>query len=179
MHPPDEPSQLLRQFAHLLTGGDLPGPVLDLASGNCSNGIFLAKFMVSVECWDVSPGAMALAQQAAQEAGVSVRCREIDLEREGINPLPEDYYGGILVFRYLHRPLMECIRKALKTGGILVYETYTLAQAAFGRPRNPAHLLRPGELREWFAGWEIIHDFEGTMDDPLRAVAQLVCRKAG
>ncbi len=177
--PLDETAPLLRQFAHLFSDADLPGPVLDLASGNCSNGIFLARANLSVECWDKSPLALATARRLSHEAGVTVRCRTVDLEREGINPLPKNHYGGILVFRYLHRPLIGCIRKALMKGGLLVYETFTLAQAAYGRPRNPDHLLRPGELRAWFADWEIIHDIEGYRDDPPRAVAQLVCRKRG
>jgi hypothetical protein len=82
-----------------------------------------------------------------------------------------------VVFRYLHRPLIPDIKKAVKQGGIVVYETYTVNQTQFGRPRNPAFLLKPGELRDWFSEWEIIHYFEGLQEDPPRAVAQIVCRK--
>jgi hypothetical protein len=94
-----------------------------------------------------------------------------------MNPLPEDFYKGILVFRYLHRPLIPCINKALIKGGILIYETFTIEQPKFGKPHNPEFLLNPGELLEWFKDWEIIHHFEGIKEDPKRAVAQIVCRK--
>ncbi len=100
-----------------------------------------------------------------------------DLEVEGTDPLPEDFYGGILVFRYLHRPLMANIRTALKGGGILIYETYTRAQERFGKPFNPNHLLEKGELNGFFQDWRIFHYFEGMEDDPPRAIEQLVCRK--
>jgi hypothetical protein len=69
------------------------------------------------------------------------------------------------------------MRKGLRPGGLLVYETFTVEQAAFGRPRNPDHLLHPGELQQTFADWEVLHSFEGLKENPLRAVAQLVCRK--
>jgi tellurite methyltransferase len=103
----------------------------------------------------------------------------VDLEREGIDPLPQDSYGGILVFRYLHRPLIPSIRKALGKGGILIYETFTVEQPKFAKPHNPDFLLKPGELHHWFEDWDIIHAFEGIKDDPKRAVAQIVCRKTG
>jgi hypothetical protein len=99
------------------------------------------------------------------------------LEQEGVNPLPEDSYGGVLVFYYLHRPLIFCIKKALKPGCILIYETFTIEQPKFGKPHNPAFLLRPKELLEWFNSWEVLHYFEGIKEDPRRGVAQIVCRK--
>jgi hypothetical protein len=70
------------------------------------------------------------------------------------------------------------MRKALRRGGILIYETFTVEQPKFGKPHNPDFLLRPGELYEWFGDWETIHAFEGIKDNPRRAVAQIVCRKS-
>jgi len=68
---------------------------------------------------------------------------KVDLERPA-RTRSRGEYSVILVFRYLHRPLMPCIRKALRTGGFLVYSTYTVDQAQFGKPRNPDFLLKPG-----------------------------------
>ena len=153
-------------------------PVLDLACGDGQNGVFLAERGLDVICCDISVEALARARELAGRRGVTVSLWEVDLERPGINPFREDVYSAILVFRYLHRPLFPCIRKALRPGGLLVYETFTVEQAAFGRPRNPDHLLHPGELRQAFADWEILHSFEGLKENPRRAVAQLVCRKS-
>lgn len=175
-----KPAQLLVDHVELFTKGIVPGPILDLASGDCRNGIFLAKQGLPVVCCDRSSEALERARQLAAEQGVSIReyWRE-DLEIEGVNPLPEELYGSVLVFRYLHRPLIPRIKRTLNQGGILVYETFTLDQPRFGPPHNPDYLLRRGELREWFDDWEIIHYFEGIQENPMRAIAQIVCRKQG
>jgi SAM-dependent methyltransferase len=172
-----KPAQLLLEFVSLFTDGTLPGPILDLACGDGHNGIFLAQKRLSVICCDKFREVLGRARRSAAENGVTIDFWQVDLEREGINPLPEDFYGGILVFRYLHRPLIFSMRKALKKGGILIYETFTVEQPKFGKPHNPDFLLRPRELYEWFGDWEIIHSFEGIKDNPKRAVAQIVCRK--
>ena len=122
---------------------------------------------------------LAEAGRIAEEHGVKITIRQVDLEASGSNPLPEDTYGAILVFRYLHRPLIPAIKKALRAGGLLFYETFTAAQSRFGKPSNPDFLLQEGELRKWFENWEIIHYFEGIKENPTRAVAQIVCRKPG
>jgi SAM-dependent methyltransferase len=127
--------------------------------------------------WDNSEDALARARGLAEEWGVSAEFVRVDLEQEGVNPLPPDTFGAILVFRYLHRPLVPCIKKGLKEGGLLFYETFTIDQPPFGKPRNPDFLLESGELPGWFQDWEVIHSFEGILDRPKRAVAQIVCRK--
>ena len=177
--PPDPmgPAELLLERVGLFAAGALPGPVLDLACGDGHNGILLAERRLEVICCDISTEALDRARALAAEQGVTVSLWQVDLERHGMNPLPEDCYGAILVFRYLYRPLFPYIRKALRAGGLLVYETFTVEQTQYGRPRNPDHLLRPGELHQAFADWEILHSFEGVKENPRRAVAQLVCRK--
>jgi hypothetical protein len=60
---------------------------------------------------------------------------------------------------------------------LLLYETFTVEQPQFGKPRNPDYLLQPGELSHMFADWEEIFYFEGIKENPTRAVAQLVARK--
>lgn len=173
-----QPAQLLLDYQCLLTDAPLPGPILDLACGDGQNGVFLAQQGLSVVCCDTSRTALDHAQKLAAQQGVTLTLWQVDLEQTGINPLPEDNYGGILVFRYLHRPLVPCIKKALTRGGVLIYETFTIEQPQFGRPSNPDFLLRSNELFNWFHQWEVIHYFEGIQDNPRRAVAQIVCRKA-
>ena len=53
-------------------------------------------------------------------------------------------FDVIVVVHYLHRPLFPQLLAALRPGGVLVYETFTTAQAARGKPTNPDFLLRPG-----------------------------------
>ncbi len=173
----EEPAQLLVENIDLLLEDILPGPVLDLACGSGRNGIYLARMGLKVTCADLSSEALEKARDLAELHGVEIDLLQVDLEQEGVNPLPPAAYGAILVFRYLHRPLIPCIKKALRRGGLLIYETFTIEQPRFGKPRNPDFLLRPGELVEIFEDWEVIHYFEGVKDNPTRAVAQIVCRK--
>lgn len=178
MHAKTEstPSRLLMAYAHLLLDKPIPGPVLDLACGEGQNGLFLAERGLRVVFCDRSEAALRKVKKGASKLGLSVETWQMDLET-GTKDLPENRFGAILVFRYLHRPLVPEIKTSLKKGGLLIYETFTVDQPPFGRPRNPAFLLRPGELLDWFSSWQLIHYFEGVKQDPSRAVASIICRK--
>jgi tellurite methyltransferase len=175
--PSLNPAAFLREHRHAFLNRALPGPILDLACGGGHNGVFLAVEGLSVVCCDRSPEALERTRSLADEHQVTVSLWQADLEKEGANPLPVDFYGGVLVFRYLHRPLIPQIRESLKAGGVLMYETFTVEQPRFGKPRNPDFLLKKGELRGWFEDWEMIDFFEGIQQGPERAVAQILCRK--
>ena len=183
MHSTDispEPAALLVEYADLFVTSLPPGPaspVLDLACGDGRNGIFLALKGLSVICCDRSQESIEAALALAAKNGTTITPWLVDLELPAQKPLPPDTYGGILVFRYLYRPLIPSIRRALRGSGILVYETFTVEQRRYGKPQNPDFLLRPGELHDWFGDWQVIHYFEGIMESPPRAIAQIVCRK--
>ncbi len=172
-----EPDSLLRDHLSLFTNDLKDLPVLDLACGDGHNGIFLASKGYSVILADWSEEALKQAGDSAASLGVSITLRHIDLEQENSDPFENAIFSAVLVFRYLHRPLIRSLRKSLRKGGLLMYETFTTEQVTFGRPNNPDHLLNPGELLSWFQDWEIIHSFEGIKDNPGKAVAQLICRK--
>ena len=84
-------------------------------------------------------------------------------------------YFLILCVRYLQRSLFPQICRALRPGGMLLFETYTKAQLDFpGGPRNPGHLLDKGELRRAFPELQTVFYRE------LRAeqgIASLAARK--
>ena len=117
-----------------------------------------------------------------------VRRSQVDLETtENPSPLPREAYGAALVFNYLHRPLIPNLRDSVKSGGVVLYKTFTWEHPSVGvRPSNPAFLLGPSELKdELFAGWEVLHFFEGVevVEDKAAgttrraAVSSIVCRK--
>ena len=101
----------------------------------------------------------------------------MDLETAPTLDLGQVRYDAVVVFNYLHRPLFPALRGALKPGGRLVYETFTVAQAARGKPTNPAFLLQPGELRSLAAPLTVLREREGQFDG--RFVASLVAELGG
>jgi rhodanese-related sulfurtransferase len=108
-------------------------------------------------------------RDTAERLGLSLQAEVRDLEdpEHGPADLGTEAFDLILVFRYLHRPLFDPLLRALAPGGLLLYETFTRAQASRGHPRNPDFLLEPGELPARLASLEILRsregEFEGTM----------------
>ena len=87
-----------------------------------------------------------------------------DLER-GDLPFTGRTFAGVVVTRYLHRPLLPHLVGAVAPGGALLYETFAQGQERFGRPTNPAFLLAPGELRRVVEGVLRVVAFEDVIVD--------------
>ena len=181
-------SPLIRQYLEPLRLASALGRVLDLACGSGRNGLFLAARGIPVTFADIRRDALdqvatALEQSDSGVAPATGSLWQVDFEQGSPDPLRGRRFGAVLVFRYLHRPLMEAIARAILPGGLVVYETFTIEQPRFGRPRNPDFLLRSGELPGYFPGWEELHRFEGEVRDPAsgkqQAIAQFVARKPG
>jgi len=160
------------------TAGD--SPVLDLACGGGRNGSYLVNQGLSVVFADQNQAMLASIPDKLKGNGPA-SFWHVDLQQPGCNPLAEHYFACILIFRYLHRPLMPFITEAVMPGGLVIYETFTSDQPRFGRPNNPDFLLEPGELRDTFSTWETLHCFEGISrsetGDREQAIAQIVARK--
>jgi SAM-dependent methyltransferase len=166
------PSVWVQRFAPLIPAG---GEVLDLACGRGRHARLLATLGYRVEAVDQDEQALA---ELAGVPGVLVR--RADLEG---GPWP--YFGrafdGIVVTNYLHRPLLPNLLAALAEGGVLIYETFMTGNERFGRPANPAYLLRSGELLELVRRRLTVVAFEqGEVEAPRPAVMQrlCVCRKS-
>lgn len=127
------------------------------------------------------PRTNASGQEPSPQSGLpqNAAFRLMDLETPEPPSLGVDTFGVVLMFRYLHRPLIPVLRACLAPGGMLVCETYLEGQQAYGKPRNPDHLLRRGELAAWFGDWEVLELYEGELTAPLRIMGRVVCRKPG
>lgn len=147
---------------------DLRRPVLDVACGRGRHALYLAEKGCKVHAIDRDEAALAdLARRArALSAQVTTEC--LDLET-GEPDLGEARYGTVLVFNYLHRSLLPALVKALRPGGILLYETFTLGQRERGHPRNPAFLLGEGELPSLVAPLVVLRRREGEFGGKLLA----------
>src|SRR5207248_2967706 len=82
----------------------------------------------------------ARARALAARSGVVVGTLICDLEQTEA-PLPQSRWDVIVCFRFLHRPLLPRIARALAPGGHLVYETYRRGQERFGKPQRGRFLL--------------------------------------
>ncbi len=166
----ERPSAFLMRNIRLLP----PGRALDIAMGGGRNAIYLAGKGFSVDGIDISADRVAEAVKKARSRGLSLNGLVADLEA-GYRIAPETY-DAIICFHYLQRSLFASIRDGLKPGGVLLYETFTIDQPRFGKPTNPAFLLRHGELREAFKDLECLRYWEGIVGH-RKAVARFIGRK--
>ncbi len=175
---------LLQTYLDDLAFAARVGPILDLACGSGRNGLHLLENRIPVVFADIRPNALAGIQLRLDkilpdrdEPLASVW--EVDFELFGGNPFAQRMFGGMVVFSYLHRPLLAALKQSVHPGGFVIYETFTTGQEQFGRPKNPDFLLQPGELREHFSDWDVLHYYEGVVDAGTgsKAIAQLAARK--
>ena len=124
---------------------------------------------------DISSEAVKHALEAARSSGVNVGARVADLEDNF--QMDKGAYDVIVCFNYLHRPLVPQMKKGLRAGGMIVYETFIVEQAKFGKPRNPDHLLEHNELLDMFRDFRCLRYREGILR-PGKAVAGIVAQKA-
>ena len=94
---------------------------------------------------------------------------------DGAAALGEEEWELILVFNFLHRPLFPALVRALRPGGLLLYETFTKEQARHGGPSRPEFLLDPGELSALVAPLEVVRQREGEFEG--RHLASVAARK--
>lgn len=152
------PSPLLLAHRDAIEAAAARGPVLDLACGRGRHARTVAGWGLRVVALDRRLDALRDLRAATPQ----VEVLRADLETGHGIPLRSAVLGAILVFRYLHRPLVEEIRRCLTPGGLLLYETFTVRQLELGwGPRSPQFLLEPGELPRLFAGFEILESREG------------------
>lgn len=152
------------------------GRVLDVACGKGRHALLMAQSGLHVRAIDRSADAIATLQHEADRLGLQIDAAVVDLETDPPPSVGESLYDAVLVFNYLHRPLMPAIRAALKPGGRIFYETFTTRQAERGHPRNPAFLLKDGELAELMAPFAILRSREGDIDG--RFIASVVAERA-
>ena len=169
-HTGAEPSRWLVSHRALLPAS---GDALDVASGRGRNALWLVRQGFRTTAIDRNEAAIADLQAQARRESLPVLGLVMDLEAAEAPRLGA--FDVIVVTHYLHRPLFPSLLAALRPGGTLVYETFTTAQAARGKPTNPAFLLEPGELRRLVTPLDIRAWREGDYEG--RCVASIVAMK--
>jgi len=144
---------------------------LDVAMGRGRHAVPLARAGFRTFGVDLKLDSVREAIEAGRREGVPVAGWCADLTRSA---LPRARFDLVVVSRYLQRDLFADLTASLAPGGIVIYETFTTAQRALGRPpTSPDHLLEPDELRRRFDGFDVLFYEEVLAPD---AVARLVAR---
>lgn len=157
-HALETSAAFLQQLLDLPAWRISPGKALDVAAGKGRNAIFLARKGFEVEAVDISEVALEEGRRRAAKLGVMVNFRKADLEKI---ELPENSYDLVVNINYLERSLVPQIKRTLKLGGHVVFDTYLIDQQVLGHPRNPAYLLGHNELLDLFRDFRVLCYREG------------------
>jgi tellurite methyltransferase len=155
-----------------------PGRALDLACGAGRHALLLAERGWRVTAVDASRVAIETVRRQARERHLEVDARVADLEKHELEIQPESL-DLVCDCYYLQRDLFPAIRHGVRPGGMAIAIIHTVDDSPDVNPMNPDFLLQPGELRRFFARWDILHEFEGKPADAphQRAVAEIVARR--
>lgn len=174
------PAPFLVQQFHRLP----KGKALDVAAGSGRHALYLASHGYQVDAVDRDAERLARLASAAHTRQLPVATRTVDLELPAPHEpdLGKETYDVILVFFYLSRPLVPFLLDALKPGGMLVYETFTIDNYFHHKhPKRWDFCLAHNELLRMTSSLQILHYDEGAHEgghgqDPVYT-AQLVAQK--
>ena len=152
----------------------VPGRALDLACGAGRNALWLVEHGWDVTAVDGAPTAIEILKTRAAEHGVKIKTVIADLEKGEFDIEPASWVLVAMCY-YLQRNLFAPAKSGVTPGGILI----SIVHLTEPGEENGPHRLRPGELEKYFAGWEILHRYEGQPNDSAhrRAVAEIVARR--
>jgi tellurite methyltransferase len=154
------------------------GKALDIATGEGRNAIFLSQNGFDVEAVDISKMGLRKARKLAKEMGVKILTFDVDLDTYQIK---KGQYDLIANFYFLKRSLIPKIKKGLKKGGRVIFETYVLEHRNLGTggPKETKYFLKPNELLRLFDGFRILRYREGIFREggKRKAIASLIAQK--
>jgi len=164
----------LPRIAAQLNGHVGPRRALDLAMGNGRHAIPLAEAGFITYGVDRAFERLLAARRSARDRDVTVLQWAADLDTY---PLPSARFDLLFCTRFLLRARWDDLKRAVRPGGFVLYETFTVGQITRGfGPTSPEHLLHPGELERAFADWHVV--FSEEQDEPS-SMARLVAQKPG
>jgi SAM-dependent methyltransferase len=169
-HQSQEPSALLTDHPTRFQ----KGRALEVACGFGRNALYLASQGFEVVGLDRDPEAVAFCNAEANRRGLSLTARAVDLEQP--NSIPGEGYALVACFYYLDRNLIPEMKRAVRPGGHLVYETFLIDQhERFGKPGRKEFCWGHNELLRLFLDFRILYYFEGFKGD--RWIVQMIAER--
>jgi cyclopropane fatty-acyl-phospholipid synthase-like methyltransferase len=165
------------------------GRVLAVADGEGRNGVWLAEQGLDVLSIDFSPSGQRKAQALAAERGVKLTLERVDVHTW---EYPDSAFDVVVeIFTQFSSPAERQMkwagmRKALKTGGLLIVQAYTPKQLTYGTggPKEPENLYTRAMLETAFGDFrdvKIVEEereiHEGTSHGGMSAVINFTGRK--
>lgn len=148
------------------------GRALDVAAGAGRLALYWAARGLDTLAIDISESGLSRTREAAANAGLALRTRALDLEREAI---AESGFAAISCFHYLQRDLFPSLVERLAPDGVLVCEIATVRNLERRERPSRRFLLEPNELLRLCAPLEIVFYREGWEGD--RCQARVVARR--
>lgn len=147
------------------------GRALDVACGLGSSAVWCALRGLEVVALDISPIALerAGALADAHQVGHRIELIQVDLD-EGAPAEADGPFDLVVCERFRDPALYSSLAERLVPGGLL---TITVLSVVGREDRSSPHLAAPGELRDAFAGLDVLHDVEA------EGIATLVGRAPG
>lgn len=181
------PNEFLAANSRFLAPGSR---VLCLGDGEGRNGVHLAGRGHDVVSIDQSAVGLAKAEALAAEKGVEIETWHMDLAAWVDQPAPERPWDAVVsVFCHLAPELRRRVSRTAtaqtRSGGMLLLEAFTPAQAALGSggPKDPELLVtRQDVLADW-RGWTLDarllerRVFEGMDHQGLASVVQVLGKR--
>jgi SAM-dependent methyltransferase len=165
-----DPCEWLASNANLL---GTAGRALDLAMGEGRNAIYAASLGYDVLGVDISDIGVRRANDLAHQRGLTIQTEVTDLDHY---TLPENAFDLILCFYFLDRRLYPQIRRGLKPGGLVLFETFSVGHLQYSSFKKE-WVLEPNELVREFMDLHILRYRE--VDDPKeqKAFASIAARQ--
>jgi len=163
------PSKWVVRFANEIEPN---GTILDLACGSGRHTNFFLQRGHHVTATDIDTSRLQYNNDEYK-----LKLVQSDLEKFPW-PFSQSTFSAIIVTNYLYRPIFPKIVSSLKPNGLLIYETFAEGNEAFGHPKNPAYLLKPGELLSGsFSTLKILAYEDLVITNPKMAAVQRLCAK--
>lgn len=157
----NDPSPILKTYWRHATCGN----ALDIACGNGRNSIFLAEKGFVVDAVDIST--VATSNLSGRNPNINVICTDLDTW-----DIPQNRYALIINIRFLDRRLFPLIQNGLRTGGVLIFESFMDGE-------KDKYCLKQNELLRAFQSFRIIfyQEKKADLSEKFDQTASLVAIK--